>query len=196
MRAVNADFCLEKRCAACGAKAVRGQYSLIFGPTTNASEKAYGPESNKHRHLLYVKGKSGRDIRFPPPSLSCRCELRPRLRNAMESVNLEHIREATMGDDEFLAELITLFLNDTPQQLEALRKAVRTGDAETAASAAHRLKGSSSNMGAESLSALCLHLEKSSSGKQLEELPRLVEQVDEEFDQVREILTNLRGELG
>ena len=71
MRGVNADFGLEKRCAACGAKAVRGQYSLIFGPTTNASEKAYGPESNKHRHLLYVKGKSGRDTRFPPPSLSC-----------------------------------------------------------------------------------------------------------------------------
>ena len=114
----------------------------------------------------------------------------------MESVNLEHIREATMGDDEFLAELITLFLNDTPQQLEALRKAVRTGDAETAASAAHRLKGSSSNMGAESLSALCLHLEKSSQGKQLEELPQIVEQVDEEFEQVRKILTNLRGELG
>ena len=71
----------------------------------------------------------------------------------MESVNLEHIREATMGDDEFLAELIDLFLNDTPAQLEALRKAVRTGDAERATSAAHRLRGSSGNMGAESLSA-------------------------------------------
>ncbi len=113
----------------------------------------------------------------------------------MESVNVEHIREATMGDDEFLAELIDLFLDDTPGQLEALRKAVRAGDAESAASAAHRLKGSSGNLGAESLSALCLHVEKSSRGQQ-EELPKLVEQVDEEFNQVREILTNLRGELG
>ena len=114
----------------------------------------------------------------------------------MESVNLEHIREATMGDDEFLAELIDLFLNDTPAQLEALRNAVGTGDAEGVASAAHRLKGSSGNMGAESLSALCLHVEKSSNGNQLEGLPQLVEQVDEEFDQVRKILTSLRSELG
>ena len=114
----------------------------------------------------------------------------------MESVNLEHIREVTMGDDEFLAELIDLFLNDTPTQLQALRNAVGTGDAEGVAAAAHRLKGSSGNMGAESLSALCLHVEKSSSGNQLEGLPQLVEEVGEEFAQVREILTNLRSELG
>ena len=43
-----------------------------------------------------------------------RHELPPRLRNSMESVNLEHIREATMGDDEFLAELITCF-STTPR---------------------------------------------------------------------------------
>src|SRR5215210_1078759 len=53
-----------------------------------------------------------------------------------------------LGDQELLAELVGLFLEDMPPQLEALREAIEGGDASSVQRVAHTLKGSCGNMGA------------------------------------------------
>jgi HPt (histidine-containing phosphotransfer) domain-containing protein len=55
------------------------------------------------------------------------------------------------GDAEFLRELIAIFQADAPKQLSQLEEALRRQDAAAALRAAHTLKGSSGNFGAEEL---------------------------------------------
>ena len=111
---------------------------------------------------------------------------------ADEPVNLDHIREATLNDEEFMGELIDVFLDDSPNQLDALRQAVESSQAGRAAEVAHRLKGAGGNMGAESLTALCRQLEECGREQELEPMRTLVEQLDQEFVRVKEFLTNYR----
>ena len=90
-----------------------------------------------------------------------------------QAVNLQRIREATMDDEEFMAELIDIFLDDSPTQIGVLRDAIESRQGEAAAFAAHRLKGSSSNMGADSLAALCRRLEETGREERIDEMPGL-----------------------
>jgi HPt (histidine-containing phosphotransfer) domain-containing protein len=93
-----------------------------------------------------------------------------------------------MGDEKFMGELIDIFLEDMPRQLEALRAAVQSNDAAAAAATAHRLKGASGNMGADSLSALCHNVEISSRDSKPDQLPNLLEAIGTESARVREFL--------
>jgi HPt (histidine-containing phosphotransfer) domain-containing protein len=110
----------------------------------------------------------------------------------MDPVNLKRMREASMDDEEFMRELIDIYLEDMPTQLEALRAAVEKRDATSAAATAHRLRGSSGNVGADALSSLCREIERSSRDNQLDQLPGLVEAVGLESDRVRQFLVSVR----
>ena len=63
------------------------------------------------------------------------------------------------GKPDILNELIELYLTDVPPQLAALREAVEAGDAHAVERISHTLKGSSANMGAVRMEALCTELE-------------------------------------
>jgi two-component system, sensor histidine kinase and response regulator len=52
------------------------------------------------------------------------------------------------GDAEFLAELVSVFRADYPQQLQALRESITGGDAKKVERAAHCLKGALANLAA------------------------------------------------
>lgn len=64
------------------------------------------------------------------------------------------------GDQEFFQELIAIYLADTPKQMDQLEDALNRQDAVVATRAAHTMKGSSSNFGAEQLSRLAQEIEK------------------------------------
>jgi two-component system sensor histidine kinase/response regulator len=72
---------------------------------------------------------------------------------------LSALRESLGDDDEFLAELIETYLQDSPEQLAAIRSGLKSGDAEAVRRAAHSMKSNSASFGAMSLSALCKQLE-------------------------------------
>ena len=109
-----------------------------------------------------------------------------------QAVNLQRIREATMGDEEFMAELIDIYLDDSPAQISALRDAIEGRQGEVAASAAHRLKGSSGNLGASSLAELCRRLEEAGRVNQVDEMPGLLKDVEREFSRVQGYLSAVR----
>jgi HPt (histidine-containing phosphotransfer) domain-containing protein len=67
--------------------------------------------------------------------------------------------EETVGDREFVAELIGDFLEGLPAQLLALREASSQGDAEGLHRVAHTLKSNAATFGAEGLADACRQLE-------------------------------------
>jgi HPt (histidine-containing phosphotransfer) domain-containing protein len=108
-------------------------------------------------------------------------------------INPDRLREVAMGDDEFLRELIDLYLSDAPIQLEALGRAVSSHDGAAVSAAAHKLKGSCGNLGAEGLVALCQKLEASGKASRLQELPDLFQQLAREFEEVNETLYSMKA---
>ncbi len=63
------------------------------------------------------------------------------------------------GDSEFLRELIAIYLADTPKQLAQLEEALARQDAALAVRAAHSIKGSSGNFGAQEFARLAQEME-------------------------------------
>lgn len=63
------------------------------------------------------------------------------------------------GDPDLVAEVVQLFLEDSPQRVVAIRTAASAGDASLLGAAAHGLKGSAANVGAVRLRAVCERLE-------------------------------------
>jgi two-component system, sensor histidine kinase and response regulator len=93
-----------------------------------------------------------------------------------------------LGDQGFLADLYELFLADVPAQLEALRKAIKGGDAPSVERVAHTLKGSCGNMGALRIATICAELQDMGHSGELERAPVLGERLEAEFGRVRKAL--------
>jgi two-component system sensor histidine kinase/response regulator len=67
---------------------------------------------------------------------------------------------ARVGDDrELLAEVIELFLEDAPMDIETIRRGLDDGDSAVVRRAAHSLAGSAGNFGATDVTALARQLE-------------------------------------
>ena len=56
--------------------------------------------------------------------------------------------------------MVRSYLDAAPEMIEALRRAIDERDGEAISSAAHRLKGSSAQLGIERMAGLCARLEK------------------------------------
>jgi HPt (histidine-containing phosphotransfer) domain-containing protein len=98
------------------------------------------------------------------------------------------------GDDDpgLFAELVELFLEDTPQRLRALSGALEQQDPGALERAAHALKSSAANLGALALSELFKELEAASRERDLERAASLVARSNSEFQRVE---AALRSEL-
>lgn len=74
-------------------------------------------------------------------------------------INWEAARETVSGDDELLAEVISAFLEETPQLLKQLDSSIAFGDAKTVRRVAHTLKGNLRALGAGTACTTALALE-------------------------------------
>jgi HPt (histidine-containing phosphotransfer) domain-containing protein len=63
------------------------------------------------------------------------------------------------GGSEFLRELITIYLEDTPKQLAQLEEALARQDVALVIRSAHTIKGSSGNFGATQVAKAALEIE-------------------------------------
>jgi HPt (histidine-containing phosphotransfer) domain-containing protein len=97
------------------------------------------------------------------------------------------------GQPDILAELIGVYLHDTPPRLAALRQAVAHADAETLRREAHGLKGSSSHMGAVQMAQLCADLEDQAGTTNLTGAPETLRRLDDAFGRVRAHLQAVAG---
>jgi HPt (histidine-containing phosphotransfer) domain-containing protein len=105
-------------------------------------------------------------------------------------VSLRAIQEP--GEADLVTELIDLFLSEASSHLEALHEAVLRNDVVEIQRVAHRLQGSSANLGAMQMSALSQALDTSDPS---EVSNGLLAQLEIEFELVREALNAERREL-
>lgn len=78
------------------------------------------------------------------------------------------------GAPDLVAKLIHVYLQTAPNLLQRLREAAIAGDAEALRQAAHSLKSSSANLGAQPLAALCKVLEERGRSRQLGDVALLM----------------------
>ncbi len=95
-------------------------------------------------------------------------------------------------DEDLLGELIELFFEDAPARLKCLRGALAQGDANGFMRAAHSLKGSSGNLGARGMAALCADLEQRARSGTLDGVEAIVATLEKEFELVRRALEQER----
>ena len=113
--------------------------------------------------------------------------------DVIDQKSLENIRALqSEGTEDILTKIITLFLDDTPQQLEKLHQALRDKDANTIRAIAHSLKSSSATLGAMGLSSLLKELEEKGRTNSLNGSAKLFAQIDNEF---QESIVPLQGEM-
>jgi HPt (histidine-containing phosphotransfer) domain-containing protein len=97
------------------------------------------------------------------------------------------------GRPDILAELIAVYLRDTPPRLAALHEAVTHGDTEALRRDAHNLKGSSSQIGAVQVALLCADLEHQAGTTDLTGATETLRRLDAAFGRVRAHLQALAG---
>jgi signal transduction histidine kinase/DNA-binding response OmpR family regulator len=96
------------------------------------------------------------------------------------------------GKEDLLNKIITIFLNDSPERLAELRKAVNSVDAPSINRTAHTLKSSCANLGAMNLSSHFKEMEAMGRTNSIEQAPELLSQIEIEFKAVE---AALRAEL-
>jgi CheY-like chemotaxis protein len=99
-----------------------------------------------------------------------------------------------MGEDgnSLIAELIDIYLENTPKLLDNLRQSIVDNDSEVFNRTAHTLKSSSASLGAMRLSSLSKELELQSLDVSLDTLKNKVQSLVMEFDQVKTTLLSKR----
>lgn len=80
-------------------------------------------------------------------------------KHILQVLDRDALLDRVGGDLEFLQEIAGLFLEDCPKLLAEIRTAVSGGDARTLEYAAHTLKGSVANFGAEAAQDAAFRLE-------------------------------------
>lgn len=80
----------------------------------------------------------------------------------MELINNNALDELRMMDEEgeFLKEIVNLFITDSVNTLDDIKKHCSDGDITAMNKSAHKLKGSSLSIGAQALGEYCFKLEK------------------------------------
>ena len=99
------------------------------------------------------------------------------------AIDLQSIIDAGMAD--IIPRLIEIFLESAPSDINKARAALHASDATDLEEAAHKLKGSSGNLGATRLRDLCQQLENLGREGSLQNAHELFASLEEEFARVR-----------
>jgi HPt (histidine-containing phosphotransfer) domain-containing protein len=113
--------------------------------------------------------------------------------NTSDNPLLTRLQELVQETDfEFVIELIDIYLNETPTQIQTMVKALDTQDHHMLTIAAHTLKGSSLNLGAKQLGATCFKLEDLGRSGIPISASINTKEIESEFEQVKAILLTFK----
>jgi two-component system sensor histidine kinase/response regulator len=107
----------------------------------------------------------------------------------------ELIFERVGDDPEFLVEIADVFLEDCPKLLSDIRTAISQQDARRLEHAAHTLKGSVANFGAEPARAAAFRLEVLGRTGKLAEAPDACQLLEGEIERFNQALVTLARQL-
>jgi HPt (histidine-containing phosphotransfer) domain-containing protein len=100
-------------------------------------------------------------------------------------IDLDYLKQISNGSNEFVYQMITVFVEEIPIELSNIDKAMASKDYKTVRAVAHKMKPSYSFMGVKELETLVNTLEEySGSETNLELLPGLVERIKSVTEEV------------
>jgi len=111
------------------------------------------------------------------------------------TLNIDDVLLRLDSDISLVNEIIQLFLEDTPQQLEKLNDYILIDDFNGIQQQAHTLKGSSANIGAEIMSDAAYELEKAVKRNDMEEISILCKNLIDKYDYLKTYLTNSKFQV-
>lgn len=106
---------------------------------------------------------------------------------------IKNLRELSPGDDDFLIEIIDIFLDDTPKRIAELESAHASQDIEVFGRAAHSIKGSSANLGALSLRGVAEKLEHHARSVGLADTEQMIAEIKTHFAEAKLALDKIAG---
>jgi histidine phosphotransfer protein HptB len=96
--------------------------------------------------------------------------------------SIANLRDLNPGDGgAFLREIVGIYIEDTPLRIAELRKFLAAGDVASFTRAAHTIKGSSANVGAQVLRSVAERLERISRTEGLASVAPLIGECESEF---------------
>ena len=96
--------------------------------------------------------------------------------------SIANLRDLNPGDNgEFLREIVSIYIEDTPKRIEDLKKSLAAGDLDSFTRAAHTIKGSSANVGAVALRAVAERLEQIARKDGLGKVAPMIDDCETEF---------------
>jgi histidine phosphotransfer protein HptB len=96
------------------------------------------------------------------------------------------------GDSAFELELLQLFLSEAESNLQQLSFAIASHDTYSVESIAHYLKGASANVGAVNFSQTAAQMEQLAKRGQIQQTPRLLNQLQTSYQDVRRVALSRR----
>lgn len=109
----------------------------------------------------------------------------------MEHLDYETLKTLKDVMEDDFALLIDTFIQDSIERIRTLHEVIQRTDADLIRRAAHSFKGSSSNIGAPQLSALCSAIEKKALAGNFDGLVDDLFCIEQEFAQVLPLLRAL-----
>lgn len=91
------------------------------------------------------------------------------------------------GEPDLIIELIDLYLDDCPRQLSVMKDSVLKADEISLKRAAHTLKGSSANLGVNSVAGFCAEIEETDVSQSFLESNVLINRLEQTFARVQTI---------
>lgn len=124
-----------------------------------------------------------------PPGTFISAPLSASAADLLDNVVLDSLRELQdAGEPNFLSDLVEIYFSDAPLFLATMRTAVVEENAKMLFQAAHTFKGSSANIGAKSVAALCRTLEHLGRSGTTEGAEELVQKIEVEYERVKPVL--------
>ena len=114
--------------------------------------------------------------------------------DALDPAVIESLRQLTPpGEPDVLAEVLTLFIDEGRRRVDRIRSSVQARDAAELHRAAHSFKGSSGNIGAHDLHALCREIDDRARVGDITGAGLLMDDLDREYARVEAAIAHLLG---
>ena len=104
--------------------------------------------------------------------------------------SLDKINEMADGDQEFIQSIVSVFLDEVPEDLSALEQAVEASDFEQIYKLSHKIKPNVDLLGMEATRILALEME--TMGKNQTDLPGIRERFPRFQKDVQQVISELR----
>jgi len=92
------------------------------------------------------------------------------------------------GDEALFVEIVTLFMQDIPEQIARLTAALEAKDSDAVMRQGHTLKGASANFGAMAMRETARQIEHVAAEGKVDRVPQLLERLQQDFARLKEML--------